>query len=272
MLPDCPEFQSRNVQIFGYVFHDTSGRNLRQTSKILWFILNEICMVGLLWERWFEKSSAATWIGRSTELEMPIRASKARSIVIGTCGWHKNWLGRKRNLNTMWKKLMKLVDLERTDIISWSCILRMYSTWMQIERKYCWGIQIKCSNHESRRSNWKVTWLWDISRENSRLVLWHGGSREEMCGKILRTGKKCWEQLYKVSLPCLDDISSKRKKWKRLENCQKFALKSSWHKTIDQREIGHTFHPVFCFFKEIPLWENWCAARVSSSEGLFKNL
>ena len=29
----------------------------------------------------------------------------------------------------------------RTYIISWPSILGMYSTWMQLERKYCWGIQ-----------------------------------------------------------------------------------------------------------------------------------
>ena len=44
MLPDSSEFQSQNVQIYGYVFH-TSGPNHGQTVKILWFFLNEMCMV-----------------------------------------------------------------------------------------------------------------------------------------------------------------------------------------------------------------------------------
>ena len=53
-LPDCAgqaadavsaKTQSQNVQIFGDVNRDTSGRNLGPTSMILWFVLNEICMV-----------------------------------------------------------------------------------------------------------------------------------------------------------------------------------------------------------------------------------
>ena len=50
-----------------------------------------------------------------------------------------------------------------------------------------------------------MTWLGEISRENSRLVVKHGRSCEEMRGKTLRTGIKKAEQLYNVSTPCLDD-------------------------------------------------------------------
>ena len=38
-------FLSQNVQIIGYVFHDTSGPNPGQTLKTLLFLLNEIFMV-----------------------------------------------------------------------------------------------------------------------------------------------------------------------------------------------------------------------------------
>ena len=46
-MEDAPwlfQFQSPNVQIFGYVFHDTSGQNLGHVSKNQWFLLNETCM------------------------------------------------------------------------------------------------------------------------------------------------------------------------------------------------------------------------------------
>ena len=43
MLPDCSEFQSQNVQKYGYVFHDTSGQTHVPTLKIQWFLLNESC-------------------------------------------------------------------------------------------------------------------------------------------------------------------------------------------------------------------------------------
>ena len=54
------EKSSLDVHIFGYVFHDTSGQNLGQTSKTKWFLLNEILwghqFAGLLWERPFEEN------------------------------------------------------------------------------------------------------------------------------------------------------------------------------------------------------------------------
>ena len=33
---------SQNAKIYGYVFHDTNGQNLGHTSKIQWFLSNEI--------------------------------------------------------------------------------------------------------------------------------------------------------------------------------------------------------------------------------------
>ena len=42
--PNWFKFQSQNIQIFGHVFHDTSGPNHGQTLKIIWFFVNEICM------------------------------------------------------------------------------------------------------------------------------------------------------------------------------------------------------------------------------------
>ena len=37
------KLQSLNVQMYGYLFHDTSGPNHGQTSKTQWFLSNEIC-------------------------------------------------------------------------------------------------------------------------------------------------------------------------------------------------------------------------------------
>ena len=88
-----------------------------------------------------------------------------------------------------------------------SCIeSKVYSyrcTWMScLDHVYLGCTQRECKSSESileeyknvritnlRSSNWKVTWLGEITRENSRLVFWHGGSCEELRGKILRTGK-----------------------------------------------------------------------------------
>ena len=44
-----PEFQSQDVQIYGYVFHDTNGQNHGQTLNILWHFLNEIVRSSITW-------------------------------------------------------------------------------------------------------------------------------------------------------------------------------------------------------------------------------
>ena len=41
--PRLLKILGRTVQIWAYVFHDTSGQHLGQTWKIQWFLLNEIC-------------------------------------------------------------------------------------------------------------------------------------------------------------------------------------------------------------------------------------
>ena len=51
-------FPNRNVQTFGFVYHDTNGRNHGPVRKTQSFLLSEICTVilaGQLWERQFEK-------------------------------------------------------------------------------------------------------------------------------------------------------------------------------------------------------------------------
>ena len=45
MLQNYWKFPNRNVQTFGFVYHDTNGRNHGPVWKILLFLLSEICTV-----------------------------------------------------------------------------------------------------------------------------------------------------------------------------------------------------------------------------------
>ena len=47
--PKLLKFPNRNVQTFGFVYHDTSGQKHGPVWKIQSFFLNEICMV-ILWQ------------------------------------------------------------------------------------------------------------------------------------------------------------------------------------------------------------------------------
>ena len=49
MHPNCSKFPNRNVQTFGFVYHDTNGQNHGPVWKIESFLLSEICMV-ILWQ------------------------------------------------------------------------------------------------------------------------------------------------------------------------------------------------------------------------------
>ena len=44
-FPDCSKFPNRNVQMFGYVFHDSNGQKHGTKLKIPWYFLNETCTV-----------------------------------------------------------------------------------------------------------------------------------------------------------------------------------------------------------------------------------
>ena len=71
-LQNCSEFQSQNVQIYGYAFHDTNGPNQGQTLKIQWFLRERHLyghpLAGLFWWKTVRGSSAEAWMGKRTEL------------------------------------------------------------------------------------------------------------------------------------------------------------------------------------------------------------
>ena len=84
---------------------------------------------------------------------------------------------------------------------------------------FCWG------QRKTTDQSFRETWC----RNNIFLVLWHGRSRKEMCGKILRTCNKTTQQFFKVATPCMDDHPfKKKKKMSQLENCLQFAHKLFW--------------------------------------------
>ena len=51
------KFQNRNVQTFGFVYHDTSGLNHGPVSKTQLFLLSEICTV-ILWQDCYGKGNS----------------------------------------------------------------------------------------------------------------------------------------------------------------------------------------------------------------------
>ena len=201
--------QSQNAQIYGWVYHDTSGPNLGQTSKTQWFVLNDICMVTLLLDfsgkRHFEKVTLGQGWEKVPNWECLFVHVKQRlfSVYVDVI----KMAGRKLNLSPMWKKLMKLVDLGEPTSFFDHVYLGCTQRECKSNESMTWRIQKDVRITNLRWSNWKVTCLvGKISRENSGLVFWHGRSCEEMRGKELWIGKK--EEW--ATLQSLRTISSKK--------------------------------------------------------------
>ena len=119
-MEDAPKLlripKSECPKIYGYVFPDTSGPNRGQTQKIQWFLLNEILyghpLAGPVWERQFEKVVNGTWMGKSAELGMSFLFIENKDCS-NRCTWIISKItGKKQNMAPMWKKLMKIVDLD----------------------------------------------------------------------------------------------------------------------------------------------------------------
>ena len=125
------------------------------------------------WRRRFEKVLLVIGMRKSTELTMPIPESKARSFFY-------RWAGRKQNLNPMWKKLMKLVDLEEPTSF--------------LDHLYLGYTQRECKSNESTIEEYKKMFESRISAEvTERLPGWdtcHAKTVDWSCdmegrGKIL---------------------------------------------------------------------------------------
>ena len=139
------------------------------------------------------ESSIKNTFGEKFKLGMFIRWSRGRTILVCVCG-------RKK---AGWKETEHQSDVEntnerrwfgRTNILSWPCLF----IWVALREnarltRMLWIITKVCSNQGFLLVPWKIT-RNDSSKEIWRryylfIVPWHGRSREEMCGTILRTGE-----------------------------------------------------------------------------------
>ena len=115
MLPNHSEFQSQNVQIFGYVFHDTNGQNHGQTLKTQWFLLDEICTDTHLRSSCGKDSSRKFGWNLDGE-KVPnwecLFVHRKQGLFSSVNLDDIKMAGKKQNMTHMWKKLIKNVDLD----------------------------------------------------------------------------------------------------------------------------------------------------------------
>ena len=81
MFQNCSNFQSHNVQMYGYASHDTKGLNHGETLRIQLFFSNEICKDIHLLASCGKDSSRKFFVdmdGKCTKLGMSVCSSKTR--------------------------------------------------------------------------------------------------------------------------------------------------------------------------------------------------
>ena len=113
MLQNYSKFQNRNVQVFGFVYHDTSGQDHGHTLMIQSFFLSEICTV-ILWQDYYGKGNSRKFywnnVGTSSKLGMFTRQPRERTILVCVCGRYK--MGRNKTLTQCGKYLWKTLIWE----------------------------------------------------------------------------------------------------------------------------------------------------------------
>ena len=101
MLQHFWKFQNRNVQTYGFVFHDTSGPNHGPVWKTQSFLLNEICMV-ILWQDCYGKGNLRKSFWNTDRRRFPIGNANSYTVKKDysyLCMWMtSNWLERDKLL------------------------------------------------------------------------------------------------------------------------------------------------------------------------------
>ena len=207
------KFQNRNVQTFGFVYHDTSGpkslSSMEDPVVPLERNLYGHLLVGLF-------VGKAIW-------ENPIAAPFGRRFPIGNAysytvkkkgGWKetKHWSDVESTQQRSW--------FGRTNIFLWSCIPGMYSTTMWNKQRYCWQLQNHVWITHFRGENWKNYHARKIFVFLRGPTIWKVMPRSVWRDIVSwQTGRL--NNSTKYLHHALMTITSKRKNWNLLENCQK---------------------------------------------------
>ena len=187
MLSNYWKFPNRNVQTFGFVYHDTNGLNHAPVWKTQSFLLSEICMV-IIWQDCYGKGNWRKSCWNTVWKRFPIGnaylylVKKDNSYL---CMWMTKLAG-KQNIDPMWKVVIKEVDLgDQTsflDHVNLGCTQRQCEISKDIVDNYrtMW-------NPEFPLEQRKITML--RKSEYLFVVPRYGRACQEMCGAILSVGK-----------------------------------------------------------------------------------
>ena len=161
-------FPSQSAQIYGYVYHDTIGQNLGQTSKIQWFLLTKYSWspaCRIIGRKTIWASSIGTWMGNVPNWECLFIENKAYSY---GCKETKPQSDVEEIDEAGWSG--------RNNIFSWPCTLKedkkMFESrifLLEQLKKNTWVGKTSRKNRRfvTRKSAWKNILHWQMKRLSS---------------------------------------------------------------------------------------------------------
>ena len=180
------------------------------------FLLNALCMVilsqGLLWERQFEKILLQVRLGEKTKLGISLFVHREKDLFLSVYVDDLKFVGKKQNIDPMWKVPNKEVDLgEPTsflDHVYLGCTQRQCEISKDIVENYRAMFESRISAGRAKKlpfpQNFRISsWSYDMAGHAKKCV-------ERYC----ELASKTTQQLYRVSTPCIDDHHFKEEEMK----------------------------------------------------------
>ena len=238
MLQNCCKFQSQNVQIFGFVYHDTNGLNHGPEWKDPVVPLERNLyghpLAGLLWERQFENVLLEHGWENAPNWEcLFVNREKDYSCL---CMWRiSNSVKRNRTFIGLGKSSWRCW-FGRTNIIPCLHLLGLHSKRMKNQQRNCWQFSTISAGATGKlpssvRLNANIsTWSYDM-----------GGHAKKYVERYCELANETTQQPYKVSTPCLDDRQFKEEEWWSVGElskvCSELVLKCLYLARIGRPDI-----------------------------------
>ena len=155
------QFQKLNVLMYGYVSHNTNGRNHGQkwrSRDTSWTKLWRSSIIKI--DMWKTSGRSFIWtsVGQNTVLGMSFCSLETKIILVGIRGWHEN-VWKHAEYGSHMEVMIEKKRYWRTHVISWSCMLGMYSAWMQTEWNNC-------------RTIYEDVWITYFCWSNRKITVW----------------------------------------------------------------------------------------------------
>ena len=143
MHPKYGKFPNRNVQTFGFVYHDTNGpkswSSIEDPVVPLERDLYGHPLAGLLWERQFEKILLQHGWEKVSNWEC-LFVHREKGLFLSVYVYDIKLAGKKQNIDPTWKVLNKEVDLgETTSFLDH--VLGPHSKTMRHKQRCCGQLQ-----------------------------------------------------------------------------------------------------------------------------------